>query len=486
MSNKSIKKNMLMNIILTMSNFLFPLITYGYVSRVLTPVGVGKVSFVYSIIQYFSYIATLGIPAYGLREAAKVRDDREKLSKLVQELMIINVISTLVSLLLLFFSVLLVQKLYDYRILFLIMSSYIVLNTIGLEWLYNALEEYSYITIRSLIFKIIYIPLVFLLIKGESDYIYYGFMTIFVTSANYICNFINVKKYINFKRISRYELKKHIKPILILFSASIIISVYANFDIIMIGVINGEYSVGLYNTALKIKSIVLSLSTAVTTVFIPRISNYLSKKDIEGVQKLILSSFKTSMILALPIVIYVFMFSENVILFISGNEYLGAVSTLKVLMLCVLFLIMTNLFGNQLLIPLGKEKRFTRSVLIGLFINLGLNLALIPKYNSFGAAIGTLVTECWNMIYMAGGVKEFNRYIIKNAKIYKYIASVSLASISSILISILIKNINNFSFLLITGMIYMIVYYFTLFVLKEDIIINNYNKILKRKQKNIG
>ena len=87
---KSLKSNFVMNSILTMSQFIFPLITFPYVSRILLPVGTGKVSFATSIVSYFTLFAQLGIPMYGIRACAKVRDNREKLTKTVQELFIIN------------------------------------------------------------------------------------------------------------------------------------------------------------------------------------------------------------------------------------------------------------------------------------------------------------------------------------------------------------------------------------------------------------
>ena len=470
MKQKSIKKNMLMSIILTASNFIFPLITFSYVSRILTPTGTGKVAFVSSIIQYFSYIATLGIPAYGLREAAKVRDNKDKLSKLVHELFIINIISTILSFILLFIAVLCIPKLYDYKILILIMSISIGLNTIGLEWLYNALEEYSYITIRSLLFKIIYIPLVFLLIHSKSDYLIYGFLTIFVTSANYICNFINIRKHIYFKKYDEYNLKKHIKPILVLFSASIIISIYNNFDVIMIGFMKSEFSVGLYNTALKIKNIILSLSTAITAVLIPRIANYIGRKNEKVIKELILKSFKTSMLLSLPFAIYILIFPKQIILLISGSKYISASPTLQVLMVCIILLILTNLFGNQLLIPLGKEKRFSQSVFVGLFINLFLNLLLIPTYGLFGAAIGTLVTEFWNVIWMSTGVGGYAKYLLKNAKIYIYAISIIIAGLLSFLVYNYVLDIRNIFIVIVTSIVFFGTYYLQLLLLKEELI----------------
>ncbi len=478
MSNqKSIKKNMIMNIILTLSNLVFPLITFSYISRVLTPVGTGKVAFVTSILSYFTYIATLGIPTYGLREASKIRDDKEKLSKFVYELFSINIISMVLSYVLLFICVTFITKLNNYKLLFIIMSSNILLNSIGFEWLYSALEEYSYITKRSLIFKLIYIPLVFLLIKSKNDYLWYGFLSIFVTSANYICNLINVKKYIYIKKYKNINLKHHVKPIMVLFSASIIISIYANFDVVMLGFISTEWDVGLYNTALKLKNLILSLSTAITSVLIPRISYCIGNNNNEEVKKLVILSLKTSCLLALPLTVFILIFSRDTIMFFFGNQYIESQSTLIILMLSVIPLILTNLFGNQLLIPLGKEKIFSRSVLVGVFINLILNIVLIPNYGSFGATIGTLITEIWNMFYMGCKVKEYSFYILKKSQILKFGVSMFFALTITLIFSNLINNFNLFLKLLIKGISFFALYYIILLLLKEPLIVSEINKI---------
>ena len=211
---KPIKKNVLMNFILALSNFVFPLITFSYVARVLMPDGLGSVAFVQSVLSYFSYAAVLGIPAYGLRECAKIRDDKEKLSHTVQELILINLISAFISYLCFIGSLFLVPRFWQNRTLFFIMSSGIILKILGVEWLYQALEEYSYITIRSLIVKCISVVLTFILIRERDDYIWYGVLTIFGSSASNICNFLRVRKYISFKKVFGYNLRRHLKPML--------------------------------------------------------------------------------------------------------------------------------------------------------------------------------------------------------------------------------------------------------------------------------
>ena len=183
-----------------------------------------------------------------LFRSAKVRDSKEKLSHLVEELFIFNLGSTVISYISLWIIVLFVPRFRGYELLFLIMGGQIPLKLIGMEWLYEGLEEYTYITIRSLIFKTVSVVLTFALVQNSDDVVWYGFVHVFTVSASYMCNFINVRKYISIRKIT-FNMKKHLKSVLMLFSASVAITIYANFDVSMIGFINTEYEVGLYNVA---------------------------------------------------------------------------------------------------------------------------------------------------------------------------------------------------------------------------------------------
>lgn len=211
----SLKLNFLMNAILTMSSLVFPFLTFPYVSRILLPVGTGKVTFAASLISYFSMFAQLGIPTYGVRACAKVRDDRVRLTRTAHELLFINLIMSGISYILLIIALLTVPRLYDDRSLYVIISFTIILTSIGMEWLYKALEQYTYITIRSIIFKFIALIAMFLLIHAQSDYVIYGGITILAASASNILNFLNVHKYIDMRWIGNYDLKKHMKPVFI-------------------------------------------------------------------------------------------------------------------------------------------------------------------------------------------------------------------------------------------------------------------------------
>ena len=141
----SLKINFIMNSILTMSQFIFPLITFPYISRILLPVGTGKVSFATSIVSYFALFAQLGIPTYGIRACAKVRDDKKELTRTVQEIFIINLVMSLITYVVFFFAIYYVPRLRQDKELLMIIGLTIFFNAIGMEWLYKALEQYTYV-----------------------------------------------------------------------------------------------------------------------------------------------------------------------------------------------------------------------------------------------------------------------------------------------------------------------------------------------------
>jgi len=474
---KSISKNMFMNVLLTASNFVFPLITYSYVARVLTATGTGKVAFISSVISYFVKFARLGVAGHGRRECAKLKDNKEALSRVVHELLCLNGITVLISYIALLITIHLVPMLQSYKALILIMSIQIVLTPMGIEWFYQGMEEYSYITKRSLLFKCFSVMLTFLLVRDKEDVLWYGAISIFTVCASNVCNIWQLRKYIYVGNLGHYDLLKHVKPVLMLFASSIAISVYSNFDVTMLGFISTENEVGLYNAAVKIETIVLSLSTAVTAVLVPRMASYFGAGQTDSVKELASKTIRISLLLALPLALYIFIFAENVLLFIGGESFVSAGDTLRIKMLCVVPMTFSNLFGNQLLIPMGKENRYTQSVTIGVFINLFLNFLFIPRLGAVGAALGTLATECWNMLWMGLYVKE---YVASNVQYIRYCVPMLVSALVAYTVGYLVNTFNVFWQLTITASIFLGIYYIIQYAYREPIVYQYINRVCQK------
>lgn len=391
--NTSIKLNFIMNALLTMSSFIFPLITFPYVSRILLPEGTGKVSFATSVVAYFALFAQLGIPTYGIRACAKVRDDRIELSRTVQEIFTINVIMSVVTYIAFFVALKFVPRMQEDKVLFIIIGTTIFFNAVGMDWLYKGLEKYAYITLISIVFKFIALLAMFVLIHQKSDYVIYGGISIFAASASNVCNLLNVHKYIELKPVGNYHFKRHLKPILIFFAMSCATTIYTNLDTVMLGFMTANSDVGCYSAAVKIKSVLLGVVSSLGNVMLPRASYYVENQMMDDFYRITKKAINFVFLLSLPLMLYFMLFAKEGIFFLSGNAYADAIVPMQIIMPTIVLIGLTGIMGIQMLVPLGKEKIVLYSEIAGAITDLVLNAILIPRIASAGAAIGTLVAE---------------------------------------------------------------------------------------------
>lgn len=483
MKKNSVKLNIVMNFILTMSNFIFPLITFPYVSRVLLPVGTGKVAFATSIVSYFSMVGMLGIPTYGIRACAKVRDDRDKLSKTVQEIMVINSIAMGLSLLVYIIAIILVPRMARDRVLFMINIATLFFNLIGCEWLYKALEQYSYITIRSIILKLISLFLMFLMVHQKSDYVIYGAITILASVGSNFFNFINLRQFLNLKRYSNMNLSQHIKPIFSFFMMTIATTVYTNLDSVMLGFMKGDEAVGYYNAAVKIKTILVSLVTSMGAVLLPRLSFYIKEGRNREFRELTIRSLQFVCFISIPLWFYFTIYAKEGIYFLSGEAYTGSILPMQIMMPTLFLIGISNLLGIQILVPLDRENDVLRSVFGGAVVNLVINAVFIPSFGVSGAAFGTLVAELFVTSYQIIVLRGFLKKIVDNIKLYKNIVSTLLATIFVLSANIFfISNISSlFLVLVISAIIFGLTYILVGLLIREEFTIYLLHYIRNRR-----
>jgi O-antigen/teichoic acid export membrane protein len=481
---KSLKLNFIMNAILTMSSFIFPLITFPYISRILLPVGTGKVSFATSLVSYFSMFAQLGIPTYGIRACAKVRDNREKLTRTVHELLALNLIMCAITYIVFAVVLCTVPRLSGDKPLYVIVSTTIILTSIGMEWLYKALEQYTYITIRSITFKFIALIAMFLLIHKQEDYVIYGAISIFAASASNIFNFINIHKYIDLKPVGGYNIKRHLKPVAVFFAMSCATTIYTHLDTVMLGFMATDEDVGYYNAAVKIKTILVSIVTSLGTVLLPRASYYIEQGLLDEFKRISKKALNFVFLIASPMLIYFILFAKEGIYLLSGDAYTGSIVPMQVIMPTLLLIGITNILGIQILVPMGKEKYVLYSEIAGAVVDVVINALLIPKYTSTGAAIGTLVAEF--VVFL------FQFYALRNevAGIFKEIhyLRLGMALILGTAASIWVKTVNlgNFLTLLVSAVLYFGIYGIILLLTKEPLVLEIFNqlkgKVLKKSK----
>lgn len=467
MKINSVKINFILNTIRMLLGMVFILLTTPYVTRVLGAESLGKVEYINSVITYFLLFTALGIPNYGLREVARYREDKNKLSKVVFELGIILFITTTIGyiVLLLF---LYNTRLLELKNLVLIMSINLIFTNIGFEWFYQGIENQIYITIRYIIVRFICLVLLFFLVKNSNDYLKYGFISVLINSGSNILNFINLRKYINFKEIKFKELEilKYIKPILIIFSASIATSIYLQLDIVMIGNID-KSAVALYNVPNKIIRLILTTVTALGVVMLPRISNSYQKNDIESYKRYLNYSLNYILMISLPALCGTVLLSKNIILIMAGEKFISSIKTMNILAVIIFIVGMAYFLGYQLLYPRGLERYYTYSVIIAAIVNFIFNYIMIPKYLQNGAAMGTVIAESIGVIMML----YFSRNILKEIEFFsikrlKYFVATIIMGIPVYII--ILQSFGNILTVIYSIIVGVIVYFFTLFIMKEE------------------
>ena len=434
------------------------------------PEGMGQVSFASSVVNYFLMFAQLGIPTYGIRVCAQKKGDKKELTKTAKELIIINVITSAISLVVLLLSVNIIGRLTEIRTLILIYSLMIVSSVFEMSWLFGALEQYEYIAKRSIIIKAISVAAVFIFIRKSSD----TYMYVAIIAATYvvtgIVNFIHARSFIDLRERYHYELRQHIKPIWIFFLMSVATTVYLNLDTLMLGFMTTDAEVGIYNAAVRIKALLTGVVTALGTVMLPRMSRLIYDRDDAAFLKYSSTAMEYIFIIAIPMALYFMIYSGECILLISGELYLGGTPAMQIIMPTLFFIGMTNILGIQILVPMGKEKLVLYSEIAGAVTDIILNAIFIPMYGAAGAALGTLFAEIAVFIFQMYYLRDRIRGIFASISYKKLI----LSNIFAICAIILIKYMD-FRYiivkLMLSSMAYFVVYFLMLLMLREKLVV---------------
>lgn len=424
--NKSLGLNALLNSLQSLLNLIFPLITFPYVSRTLSVDGVGKYNFANSIISYFILLAGLGISNYAVREGAKLRNDRKAISKFASRVFTINMASTLISYLFLFLVIILTPDLHNYVVAILIFSVQIFFTTLGTDWVYIIFEEYGYITIRNLVFKIISMILLFIFVRHSNDYLNYVVITVIASTGSYILNFLHARKYCDIRLDFHFQLNNYLIPILVIFGSRVAIQIYLSSDITMLGFLQNEYVVGIYSTATKIYGIVGTLLTALTAVTIPRLAMLMGQGRIDEYNQLLKQVINTILFIVLPGIAGLFMVSQDVIIIIAGEKYLRATYALKITCFAMLGSAMSVIFNQCALIPAKREKRTLISSTTSALLNIGLNFILIPIIAEKGAAVTTVLAEFTMMFMNFYFSRDITGFVFKDKETWKNIITILL------------------------------------------------------------
>ena len=391
--DSGINKNVIFNTIKSAFSIIYPLIAFPYISRVLMTDNVGKVNFGSSVINYFSLIASLGVTTYAVRECSKVRDDREQLGKTAGEILSINLVSTAIAYLALIVVLIFAEPLENYRLLICIQSASILFTTLGADWLNTAMEDFKFIALRTVFMQIVSLFLMFIFVRKQEDYILFAIISVVASSGANIVNIFYRRKYCETRLTWKMGIRRHLAPILLLFSLILSQTIYTNSDMTILGLVKGDYQVGLYSTSVKIYNLVNTMVASIAWVVMPQLSAGFARKDYKEINRLLKYSMNFILVLGIPCVCGIEIIAPQLIHVIAGEAYVDAALSLRLLGIALMCSFISGWIGNMTMLPAGKEKICLWSSVVSAMVNIVLNLILIPKWGLNAAAFTTALSE---------------------------------------------------------------------------------------------
>lgn len=452
-------KNSAFNVLYTLLNMLFPLIASMYVSRILRSEGIGKVAYAQNIASYFIVFAILGIQNYGLREISKVRAEQQKKNQLFTQLLCFNAITTTLALVAYIFLIMIAPNMWVERKLYIACGIDIVWNYFNIDWLYQGEEAYGYIVLRSFIIKILSLAAIFLLVKTSADYIVYVWISSVATGGSYLCNVIHSRKIVRLS-FKDFKIRVHFKPILLFGVGTLVASLYAKVDITMLGTFATESAVGYYTYGHKMVNLVLTATTAMTGVFLPRLC-YLYENDKDGFKNLLEIGIKLLIYLTFPLAAGVFALAPQVIVMFFGEEFLPSSVILRFFTVMIFIRGFGDLLCYQLGICMGQERLRLPAAILASTTNIILNAILIPTLTAVGAAIASIISEVVVNAYQLKKLRKLTEIPFSGRAVFqalvstgamtavivlpaKYISNVVLAVVVSVLTGVLVYVAMNF------------------------------------------
>jgi len=431
MQPRSIKKNYFYNALLIGLRMLFPLVTYPYVLRVLGPENVGKVNLAISFAMYFSIFAGLGIPQYGIRECARARDDKEALSRVFSELFWLNMVSMIVTSAVYAACFLYVGKMQQEALLYLIVGGIVIMNPFAVEWLYAGVEDYRYISLRSIVFKVASVAALFLLVLHPGDYLVYAGITVFATVGAHTVNMLHSRSYVRLT-FRGLQFKKHLKPVMALFFAAFVASIYTRFDLVLLGFLGADKNVAFYNVDRKLSLLATSVVISLSTVLVPRLSYYFKQGMIGEFRRLAEKSINFIYFLGFPIVAGVVLLAPEILHVFGGNEFVEGALSLRLIAPVIVLESLNTFLSLQILLPTGHEGRITLANTIAAVVNLVLNFIFIPLYMHNGITAVLVVTHATLFLfqlYMVRGLVKF--HLFKRESFHYIIGSMLVICVSA-------------------------------------------------------
>ena len=402
---RSLATNAVFNTFYRMLDILFPLVSSGYVARMLTPEGVGRYAATANNVSYFVLLGSLGIQAYAIRETAKRRDDKKARDKLFSEMLVVNAVLTMAAILIFIGCMLLTSLFSSEKMLYFVCGFAIFINFINVDWYFQGTEEFKLIAIRSFVVKLLGLIAVILFIHSPEDVYTYALISVLSGLAYHLFNIVYASRrvVVSFRDIN---IQPHIKSLVFLALCTVSTELYARMDITMLGIMDKNASVAYYSYAQKIVGLIIATAIAITAVFLPRLSYYYAG-DKAKFNKLTKFGADLMIFISFPTCLGIVAVASPLITLWLGEGYGDAVNCLMVLAFMIPLKCIGDIICYQVMMCAGKESYLMYSYLITMAVNFVNNLILIPRFGAFGASIASLLSEIIVFVLVYGAARKY-------------------------------------------------------------------------------
>ncbi|GHN44029.1 flippase [Lactobacillus delbrueckii] len=384
-------KNYLYNVGYQVLAIIVPLITSYYVSRVLSPEGVGANAFTNSIIQYFMLLANIGIGYYGNREIAYVRDNKQKMAATFWEIQIVKTVMTVVA----YLSFVVFMAFYSGNKTYMWAQSInLIAVAFDISWLYQGLEDFKRTVLRNTFVKITSMIAIFIFIKSPKDVALYIIVLALSTLLGNLTLWPHaVNNYGHVDRGTKLNPWRHFVPTVTMFVPQIATQLYVQLNRTMLGLMVDQKASGFYQYSDNLVKLILAFVTATGTVMLPHVANAFAQHDMEKVHKMLYKSFDFVSALAYPMMFGIAGVSLTLAPLYYSSKYAPVGPAMLIESIVILMIGWSNVIGTQYLLPVNRVKDFTTSVTIGAVVNIILNFPFISLWGLNGAMWATVLSE---------------------------------------------------------------------------------------------
>lgn len=390
---KSMFKNTIYKALLSFANIVVPLLVGPYIVKLLDIELYGTYNKVYADFQLFLTFASFGIYTFGIREISKIRNDKKKVSKLLSNLFIISILSNLVVGIIYIIYALTTSSGIT-TTLYLIMTIQIVSNVFYIEFVNEALENYRFITLKTLIIKILYMFSLFIFVKKPTDIIVYSIIICLTLFANNISSFIYAKRKIKFD-FSDIDFKSFIGPLILVLIITNVDLLYSQLDRVMLGKFVSDVSVTMYYIPYYIVSTLAAIPYSIINVSIPRLSYLIENEGKRGYEDTLNKVVSSLLFIIIPMCMGIFVLAKEVIFLYAGEKYMTMVPVLMIACIIRIIISIESTMTNLVMYPNNQEKKIVQFTLICGILNLLLNslLIMLNMFNPFTCMLTTGIAE---------------------------------------------------------------------------------------------